>query len=87
MESLVDKNTINLLKACALLPRPTAAQIDEKAITLGPKTRQKLLILDMDETLIHSKFSPIKDPAEVSKILPGLRMDEKGCMEFNILIS
>lgn len=56
VEELVDRNMINLLRVCAMLTRPTPAEIEERKVTLGPPTRNKLLILDMDETLLHSKF-------------------------------
>jgi hypothetical protein len=30
-------------------------------VKLGPKTKTKLLILDMDETMLHTKFEPNND--------------------------
>ena len=77
ISSLVDKNMVNLLKACSMLKRPPQEDIDKKSVNFGPKTRQKLLILDMDETMIHSKFykvnqNEMNDPDVFS---PGLRPD------------
>jgi hypothetical protein len=89
VEGLVDRHMINLLKAVSLLRRPEPAEVDQKAVFLGERTRQKLLILDMDETMIHSKFHKItpEQLADPNAFSPGLRPDEKGCMHFNILIS
>ena len=56
LNELVDSNMINLLRACTMLRRPTPAAIEERKVYLGEPTRNKLLILDMDETLLHSKF-------------------------------
>ena len=47
---------INLLRVCAMLKRPSPEQIEQHKVYLGPKEKSKLLILDMDETLLHSKF-------------------------------
>ena len=37
-------------------------------VTFGPKLKSKLLILDMDETMLHTKFeaSYDKEPAPVN---------------------
>ena len=32
--------------------------ITEKFVTLGPRTKKKVLILDMDETMMHASFMP-----------------------------
>ena len=56
MESLVDQSMIDLLKACSLLPYPDIVDIESKFYRFGVKNRQKTLILDMNETLLHSKF-------------------------------
>jgi hypothetical protein len=38
------------------LKRPTEEDLAGKYIEFGEKNSQKLLILDMDETLIHAQF-------------------------------
>lgn len=53
---LVDENMRRLLQACMKLHRPTEEELAGKYIKLGEKNSQKLLILDMDETLIHAQF-------------------------------
>lgn len=37
---------------------PSQAEINARMVKFGPKTRQKLLVLDMDETMLHTKFYP-----------------------------
>jgi len=53
---LVDENMRRLLQACMKLKRPTEEDLAGKYIEFGEKNSQKLLILDMDETLIHAQF-------------------------------
>jgi len=72
---------IDLLKACSLLPYPTMEELAPKMVKFGPKTRQKTLILDMDETLLHSKFFPnFRDNIE------GGLQNIGGVDQFNILL-
>lgn len=52
---LVDDDLKKLLISFDSLQRPTADQLKELKIKLGDQDRQKTLILDMDETLIHAK--------------------------------
>ena len=52
---LVDEDLKNLLLSFDSLERPTAEKIQELKVEFGPVDRQKTLILDMDETLIHAK--------------------------------
>ena len=52
----MDRNMINLLRVCTMLNRTSPEEIEQRKVYLGPKTKTKLLILDMDETLLHSKF-------------------------------
>mmetsp|Transcript_12931 Transcript_12931/g.14843 ORF Transcript_12931/g.14843 Transcript_12931/m.14843 type:complete len:221 (-) Transcript_12931:473-1135(-) len=52
---LVDDDLKKLLLSFDLLERPSAAQIKELKVEFGEISRQKTLILDMDETLIHTK--------------------------------
>ena len=59
---------INLLRVCAMLNRPAAEEIEQRKVYLGPKTKTKLLILDMDETMLHSKFHKLAgDKTEYSQ--------------------
>jgi len=64
IESLVDKDTKALLNACSMLKQPSQEELHSKRIFLGERTRLKTLILDMDETMIHSKFYAIT-PADL----------------------
>ena len=77
---------INLLRVCAMLNRPSEQEISDKAVYLGEQTRSKLLILDMDETLLHSKFHKLTGNEE-NQFDAGIRADANGVQEFNILIS
>ena len=85
VKNLVDKNMIDLLRACSMLTRPTQEEIEQRKVAFGERTRQKTLILDMDETLIHSKFYKLTGN-EADTIPDGLVMTADGA-EFNILIS
>jgi len=65
-QNLVDDDLTGLLKLCSGFSEPTEAQLKEKAITFGEKKKPKVLVLDMDETLIHAEIltessKPIKD--------------------------
>ena len=42
-----------------MLRIPQEADIASKKVFLGEKHKLKTLVLDMDETMIHSKFYPI----------------------------
>lgn len=87
VQDLVDRNMINLLRVCSMLQRPTPEQIEERKVNLGPQEKSKLLILDMDETLLHSKFHKLTGTEDFSNMSTGIEADEKGVMQFNILIS
>lgn len=78
---------INLLRVCSMLQRPLAEQIEERKVHLGPQEKSKLLILDMDETLLHSKFHKLTGEEDFSNMSTGIEADENGVMHFNILIS
>jgi hypothetical protein len=60
IEELVDRNMINLLRVCTMLKKPTVEDIQQREVFLGPTDRSKLLILDMDETLLNSRFHKLK---------------------------
>ena len=47
---------IDLMKVCAHFKCPTMDELRDKMVNFGPQTRAKVLVLDMDETLIHAKF-------------------------------
>ena len=85
VEQLVDRNMINLLRVCAMLPKPSPAEIEQRKVVLGPPTHKKLLILDMDETLLHSKFHKLDGTED--KYDAAISEDANGVLEFNILIS
>ena len=52
---LVDDDLKNLLLSFDMLQRPTLEEIQALKVEFGTVDRQKTLILDMDETLIHAK--------------------------------
>ena len=85
LEELIDRNMINLLRACTMLQRPSAEDIEQRKVFLGEATRQKLLILDMDETLLHSRFHKLT--GNEGQFDAGISADENGVLQFNILIS
>lgn len=61
VDALVDNDTKKLLRAMTNLRIPTDEEIEHKKIKFGEKTKIKTLVLDMDETMIHSKFYPVSD--------------------------
>ena len=68
---LIDIELVKLLKYCYSLTEARESEqyqdeIMNKAIELGKKTHDKLLIFDMDETLIAAKFGD-KLPAKFEK--------------------
>ena len=76
---------VNLLIFCTMLHKPSNADIESRKVPLGPPTCSKLLILDMDETLLHSRFHKLHTEADAFET--GIQADENGVLEFNILIS
>lgn len=56
-----DPSLTKLLRACSLLKYPDISKLKDQMVKLGPKTKTKLLILDMDETMLHTKFEPNND--------------------------
>jgi TFIIF-interacting CTD phosphatase-like protein len=56
VDDLVDKEMVHLLKACSQFRVPSLDDLAERMVSFGPLTRTKVLVLDMDETLIHAKF-------------------------------
>jgi len=47
---------VDLLKICHRFKYPTLDELADKFVNFGPITKSKVLVLDMDETLIHAKF-------------------------------
>jgi hypothetical protein len=47
---------IELLKVCSQFTSPTMEELTPKFVNFGAPTRAKILVLDMDETLIHASF-------------------------------
>lgn len=78
LADLVDEQLKQLLKACSMLRYPPKSELKNKMVKFGPKMRQKLLILDMDETMLHTKFFNVTDTSEKPK--PPEMHD--GVMEF-----
>lgn len=52
---------IDLLKICSHFSCPTLEELSSKFMSFGQPTRAKVLVLDMDETLIHSRFLQSED--------------------------
>lgn len=50
-----DKDLLQLLSFVSLLAPSTIAELESKSVTFGEQIRHKTLILDIDETLIHSR--------------------------------
>ena len=62
-QKLIDMELLNLLKFCGDLfekykgnNEDYAEEIMLKSIELGKKTKQKVLVLDMDETMVSARF-------------------------------
>jgi predicted secreted acid phosphatase len=48
---------IDLLRICKSLPCPKVESLKDKMYTMGPKDgNKKVLVLDMDETMLHARF-------------------------------
>ena len=58
LDDLVDKEMIELLNVCRRLHCPKIEAIADKFVTFGPNPngQQKVLVLDMDETMLHARF-------------------------------
>ena len=57
LNDLVDHEMIELLNVCKRLPYPRLDSIKEKFYRMGPRDGdKKVLILDMDETMLHARF-------------------------------
>jgi len=57
LDDLVDQEMIDLLNVCKRLHCPKIDALASKMIKFGEnKLKQKVLILDMDETMLHAKF-------------------------------
>ena len=56
VDDLVDKETIDVLKIIAQFKYPSLQELESKFVNFGPPTKNKVLVMDMDETLIHAKF-------------------------------
>lgn len=63
VKELIDNNLTELLNTMKKFSLPTESQLNEWSVTFGPKKRDKILIFDMDETLIHAEI--------IEKKLPG----------------
>jgi len=56
LDDLVDNEMIELLQVCKRLHCPKIEAIASKMINFGETTKTKVLILDMDETMLQAKF-------------------------------
>lgn len=56
MDDLVDVEMVELLKVCSKFACPPLEELAPKQVKFGAATRSKVLVLDMDETLIHARF-------------------------------
>lgn len=65
MDDLIDRQMVSLLSICQRLQAPLLDSIKDKFVTLGENEKnQKLLILDMDETMLHAKFLQSEEDAK-----------------------
>lgn len=57
LDDLVDKEMIDLLQVCKRLHCPKIESLTSKMVCFGENpTKSKVLILDMDETMLQAKF-------------------------------
>ena len=57
LDDLVDQEMIELLNVCYRLHMPSMESIRDKCYNMGPRDgNKKVLILDMDETMLHARF-------------------------------
>ena len=56
VDELIDKEMINLLRTCSKFKIPELSSIKDKFVWFGERTKNKVLVLYMDETLIHAIF-------------------------------
>lgn len=57
LDDLIDKEMIDLLGICKRLHCPHLNSLQSKFVYFGAKPENKrLLILDMDETMLHARF-------------------------------
>jgi hypothetical protein len=56
VDDLVDKETIDVLRICSQFKYPTLEELESKFVYFGTPTKNKVLVMDMDETLIHARF-------------------------------
>ena len=47
---------MDLLRVCASFRQPSLEELKGQTVRFGSPSRNKVLVLDMDETLIHAKF-------------------------------
>jgi hypothetical protein len=57
LDDLVDKEMIDLLNVCNRLHMPKIETLESKYVNFGENPgNKKVLILDMDETMLQAKF-------------------------------
>lgn len=57
LNDLVDEEMIELLNVCKRLHMPRSEALKDKFYNMGKRDgNKKVLILDMDETMLHARF-------------------------------
>lgn len=57
LDDLIDEEMVELLNVCARLHMPRIETLQDKFYHMGPRDgNKKVLILDMDETMLHARF-------------------------------
>lgn len=65
VNDLIDQEMIDLLNVCKRLHCPTLESIQDKFYKMGPKDgNKKVLVLDMDETMLQAKFITSQEERE-----------------------
>ena len=84
MAELIDDELEHLLYTLYSLPRPTLDDINNLKVEFGEVTRQKTLILDMDETLMHAKLMSQADVSFNPDFKFSVDDGEGGKLEFGM---
>lgn len=78
LDDLIDKELTELLKVCKHLRPSTAEELAQREVKMGLRKRQKVLILDMDETMLHAQITETKKDMGGDYIVP-LEAPEGNC--------
>ena len=66
---LVDADLNNLLKYISKLEIPNLKELENRSVEFGELERQKTLIFDLDETLIHSQLISPDNKSDYDEII------------------